>query len=65
MVIGNFDFVGMALLPNKTDPVLLIDPNVVLIRAITFQALQTVARWHSEFRDVAYAVDLIQFPVGY
>jgi hypothetical protein len=65
MVIGDFDFVGMAFLPNKTDPVLLIDPDAVLIRSISFQALQAVAWRHSEFRDVAYAVDLIQFPPDY
>lgn len=59
MVIGNFDFVGMAFLPNKTDPVLLIDPDAVLIRSITFQALQVVAGWHSQFRDVAYSVELV------
>lgn len=47
MVIGNFDFVGMAFLPNKADPVLLIDPDTVLIRPITLQALQTVTGWHS------------------
>ena len=65
MVIGDFDFVGMAFLPNKTDPVLLIDADAVLICSITFQVFQVVVWRHSEFRDVADSVDLIQFPTGY
>jgi hypothetical protein len=65
MVIGDFDFIGVTFLPNKTDPVLLIDPDAVLIRSITFQTLQTIAWRHSELHDVAYSVDLIQFPTGY
>jgi hypothetical protein len=64
MVIGDFDFVGMAFLPNKTDPVLSVDPDAVLIRSITFQTLQAVAWRHIEIHDVAYSVDLIQFPSG-
>jgi hypothetical protein len=64
VVIGDFDFVGMTFLPDKTDPVLLIDPDAILIRSITFQALQAIAWRHREFHDVAYSVDLIQFPTG-
>ena len=30
VVIGDFDFVGMAFLPFETDPVLLVDPDAVL-----------------------------------
>jgi hypothetical protein len=65
MVIGDFDFIGMTFLPDKTDPVLLIDADAVLICSITFQSFQVVARWYSEFRDVAYSVELIQFSTGY
>jgi hypothetical protein len=55
----------MTFLPNKTDPVLLIESDAVLICSITFQLFQVVAWRHSEFRDVADSVDLIQFLTGY
>ncbi len=49
MGIGDFDFVGMTFLPDRTDPVLLIDQDAVLIRSIPFQALRAIARRHRNF----------------
>jgi hypothetical protein len=45
VIIGDFDFVGIAILPPETDPVLVIDPDTVLSGSIRSQALQPVSGW--------------------
>src|SRR5574338_833978 len=60
VVIGDFDVVGMAGLPPEADPVLLIDANAVLPPPVSPQALQAVAGWHAQLREVADPVQLVQ-----
>jgi len=60
VVICDFDFVGMAFLPCKTNSVLLINPDTVLILSIAFKALQTVSWRYLEFTNFLNPIDLIQ-----
>jgi len=46
MVVRDFDLVRIAILPLKTDAILLIDPNAVLSLTVPVQSLQPVTRWH-------------------
>ncbi len=62
MVVGDFDVVGMAILPAKTDPVLVIDPDTVLSRSISSQSLQAVTGWNTQLSKLSHPVELRQLP---
>ena len=51
MVVGDFDVIGTASLPDKTDSIAVVDSDAVLTSPITSQPLQAVpggtARWRS------------------
>ena len=40
MVIDDFDVLRSDLVPHEADPVLIVDPDRMLARAISFQPLQ-------------------------
>ena len=43
MVVGDFDAVRVSILPDKTDPPLIIDPDTVLPLAIAPELLEAIA----------------------
>jgi len=45
MVIHDLDAVGIPILPEETNPPLIVDPDAVLAFAVTLQSLKTVGRW--------------------
>jgi hypothetical protein len=45
VVVPDFDFVGIAPLPAKTDSILFIDADTVLTAPISLETLQSIARW--------------------
>jgi hypothetical protein len=47
MVVHNFNFKDLAILPNKAYPPLLIDPDAMLPLPVSFQGLQAVAGGNS------------------
>ena len=52
MVVRNFDLVGMAILPTKTHPILLVDSDAVLTVSIAGEPLETIAWWHDELAEM-------------
>ncbi|AOY60158.1 uncharacterized protein Dmul_33880 [Desulfococcus multivorans] len=60
MIIDNFDLVGMAILPYKTNPELLVYPNGILIFPFTPKVFQTISRWDCEFADFSNTIDLVK-----
>lgn len=55
MVIHDLDAVGIPILPEETNPPLIVDPDAVLAFAGTFQSLKTVGRWCLQiFKDRRY-----------
>jgi hypothetical protein len=58
VIVRDFDVVDISLLPTETDPVLIVDSNAVLTAASSLQGLQTVPGRHSEFTEVANAIQL-------
>ena len=65
VVVGDFDLVGIPVLPRKTHPVLFIDPNAIVACSVAHQSFQTVARWHRQLVKISYAVELGQLSTGY
>ena len=43
MTINDFHVIGIAVFPDKTNTVLIVDPNAVLPQPITLQSFQAVA----------------------
>ena len=58
MVVRNFDLVGMAILPTKTHPILLVDSEAVLTVSIAGEPLETIAWWHDELAEMSHAIEL-------
>jgi hypothetical protein len=44
MIIDDLHIVSIVVLPAKTDPVLIVDPNAALTRSVTFQEFKTISR---------------------
>jgi hypothetical protein len=61
MIIDNFNMIGMAILPIKADPPLVIDPDTPLAFSATAQFFQTVPWWNAEKRQCGGTMDLGQF----
>src|SRR5208282_3661348 len=58
VVIDNLDLAGIALVPHKADPVLVVDPDAVLSAAVGLERLEPVARQ----RKVAQGARLMNRP---
>ena len=59
MVIHHFHVIGVATLPFKTNPPLVVDANAILTGSFAGQFLQAIGRWHAE---VAQGARPIQHP---
>jgi hypothetical protein len=60
VVVRDFDFVGIAILPLKTNSILLVDANTVLPAPVTNQSFQAVARRDRQLPQLPNAVELGQ-----
>jgi hypothetical protein len=61
VVVCDFDFVGISVLPPETDPELVIDADAVLPRAVTFQAFEAIAWGDTQLAEVTHPIELRQF----
>jgi hypothetical protein len=48
MVIDNLDCISIAVFPNETDTLLIIDPDTVLSFSRSLQRFKPIGRWHTE-----------------
>lgn len=62
MIIDYLYPIWTRLCPDKTDTVLVVDPNTMLPLPITDQSLQAIARRDVEFMERSDGIHLIQFP---
>jgi hypothetical protein len=60
VIICDFDFVGISVLPPETNPVLLVDSDAVLSQSIPMESLQTVSRRYTKLLEISNAVQLSQ-----
>lgn len=60
VVVRDFDFVGIAILPSEADAKLLIDAHTVLTAATADQPFKAIARWNRQFAQVANTVELCE-----
>jgi hypothetical protein len=64
MIIDDFNFVTVAITPNKTDSPLIVDPSRVLPFTITSQRLQLIPGRSRQNVQLCGCVKLEQFPDG-
>lgn len=62
MIIDNLNIARVFSFPPKTQPVLIVDSNTVLPRAITFQRLKAVSRWDAQIAQLTRAMQLRELP---
>jgi len=60
VVVRDFDFVGISILPAETDPILLIDPDAVLSVSIARESLEMVPGRNRELLQIPDTVELRQ-----
>ena len=65
VIICDFDFIGMAFLPYKTNTILLVDSDAVLIFSVAFQRLKSVAWRDVELNHISNPVNLIQLSLSH
>jgi len=62
VVISDLNIKSVACLPSKANPILIVDSDAVLSRAISLQRLQAIRRWRRQVSKFFGAVNLNQFP---
>ena len=60
VIIDNFYFVRMAIVPSKADAPLIVNANAVLPGAIAFQSFQAISRWRSHLLQTPSGIQLLQ-----
>jgi hypothetical protein len=51
MIVCDFDFISVIILPDKTDSVLIVNTDAVLALAIAFELLQAIPRRDSKILE--------------
>lgn len=64
VVVRNFDIVGMAVFPSKTDSVLIVNPDGVLPAPVTAETFQMIPGRRGQILEITYPIQLIQLPTG-
>ena len=64
MVVGDFDFVGLAICPAEAKPVLVVDADAMLALAVSFKCLQPVPRRDPKVVERGGGLELGEFTEG-
>jgi hypothetical protein len=64
VVVGDFDIVGVAAIPAKTDTVLVVDPNAMLAGAVTLEGFEAVAGRQAQVFEGGGGFELGEFAEG-
>jgi len=65
MVVHNFDRIWPGISPNKTDAVLLINPDAMLTFSIPLESFQAVTGRDMQFTNRSYRVKLVELSSSY
>jgi hypothetical protein len=58
VVVDNFNPVRVAILPAKTNTVLVVDTDAVLAFALARESLQSVAWWYPQIMQISRVVQI-------
>jgi len=60
MVVRAADIISVLAVEAKLDPVLIVDANGLGSSAISFERMQSIARWYAEIVELRHRVDLVE-----
>jgi hypothetical protein len=60
VIVCDFNFIGIAVLPAKAYTILLVDPNAVLASAIPSQSFKSVPGRDRKLGDITNTVELVK-----
>ena len=64
MIVHDLHIVGVRVVPDETDAVLIVDPNAVLAAPVARERLDPVARKRREVAELSSRVSLLQLSLG-
>jgi hypothetical protein len=64
VIIRDLDFVGISILPSETDPILVVDPDAVLLAPIAVKPLKMISRRNGKVQKVPNVIDLVELSSG-
>jgi hypothetical protein len=64
MVVDDLNRSGIAILPHKANPKLIVQPNTMLPKAITAQLFQTIAGWRAQIVQRRGAIEKAKLAAG-
>src|SRR5205085_10255356 len=64
VVVDDFDFVGMAISPDETDPPLVVDADRMLPAAIAFQRFETIGGRNAKIGKALRRIEQTQLAQG-
>ena len=64
MIIDDLHVVGVPVVPDEADAVLIVDPNAVLATSIAGERLESVAGEGCQITELACCMQLLQLPLG-
>jgi hypothetical protein len=64
VVVGDFDFISLAALPAKAEPVLVVDADGISALPVSAERVQAVAWWYAEVVERGGGLELGEFTQG-
>jgi hypothetical protein len=64
VIIGDFDFVGISILPPETYAIPFVDSDAVLPAPFSTKTFQPVAGRNGQVPKISHAIHLIELPAG-
>jgi len=64
VVVGDFDIVGVPALPSEADSPLIVDPDTVLARAVSREALQSIPWGYAQVAQRLGGIQQQQLPMS-
>jgi hypothetical protein len=64
MIVRDFYLASFSVVPSKTYPPLVVDPDAPLTSTIAFERFQPISRWIAQVIERKRRIELAQFPQG-
>ena len=61
VIINDLNVVGIAVVPSKADPPLIVDPDAVLTGSVALELLEPISWRHSQIIEMLRGVDRDKF----
>ena len=65
MIVHDLHVVGIPVMPDEADAVLIVDPDAVLPSSVACQRFEAIARERGEIAELPSSMQLLQFPLSH